>query len=188
MSNRSIHIHSVEKAGALESSFRYRFQNPRKILKKHIHTGMTVIDLGCGTGFFTLEIGNLVGNKGKVFACDVQNGMIEILKHKLTNSELNQHIIVLNNQEDSLGLKEKVDFVFAFYSFHEMRSIDSIIYEISKILKPETKILISEQKLHVSKNAFDSIIQKMENNGYEICERPFIFLSRTVIMMPKQYA
>jgi ubiquinone/menaquinone biosynthesis C-methylase UbiE len=180
------HLHPLEKASALESRLRLLLQNPRKILKKHIRIGMTVLDLGCGTGFFTLEIANLVGNKGEVFACDVQNGMLEILKYKLKNSKLQQQIKIFNNQENSLGLEEKVDFIFAFYSFHEMKYIDSIICELTKIVKPETKIFISEQKFHVSKIAFGTIIQRMEKNGYEICERPLIFLSRTVIMKPKQ--
>ncbi len=180
------HLHPLEKASALESRFRLLLQNPRKILKKHIRTGMTVLDLGCGTGFFTLEIANLVGNKGKVFACDVQNGMLEILQCKLKNSKLQQQLKIFNNQENSLGLNEKVDFVFAFYSFHEMKYIDNIICELTKIVKPETRLFISEQKFHVSKISFDTIIQKMETNGYEICERPLIFLSRTVIMKPKQ--
>jgi len=83
-------------------------------------------------------------------------------------------------------LNEKVDFVFAFYSFHEMKYIDNIIIELTKIVKQETRILISEQKYHVSKIAFNIIIQKMEGNGFEICERPSIFLSRTVVMRPRK--
>jgi len=45
---------------------------------------------------------------------------------------------------------------------------------------------ILKQKLHVSKSTFNSIISKMESIGFEICERPMIFFSRTVIMSTKQ--
>lgn len=179
------HLHPLEKASALDSRLRLLLQNPKRILRKYIHSGMTVLDLGCGTGYFTLEIAKLLEKNGKVIATDVQKGMLEILKHKLENSELQKQIQIHHNQENTLNLTEKVDFIIAFYAFHEMKYIDSIISELQKILKPETKILISEQKFHVSKYTFNTIIQKMENIGFEICKRPKIFLSRTVLMKLK---
>ncbi len=180
------HLHPIEKASSLESRLRLILQNPRKILKKYVRSGMTVLDLGCGTGFFTLEIAKLLNNDGKVIASDVQKGMLELLKKKLRNNELQRLIEIHNNQENALCLTERVDFIFAFYSFHEMKYIDSIIRDLTRIVKPETMIFISEQKFHVSKNAFNKIIEKMEYSGFEICERPIIFFSRTVIMKIKQ--
>ena len=179
------HLHPVEQAGALESRLRLLLQNPGRILKGYIHPGMTVLDLGCGTGYFTLEIAKLLEKRGKVIAADVQIGMLEVLKQKLENSELQKLIKIHNNQENFLNLTENVDFILAFYVFHEMKYLDSIINELQKILNPKTKIFISEQKFHVSKYAFNSIVEKMENIGFEICKRPKIFLSRTVIMKIK---
>jgi ubiquinone/menaquinone biosynthesis C-methylase UbiE len=179
---QNTHLHPLEKARFLESRFRLLVQNPRKILKKHIRPNMTVLDLGCGTGYFTLEIARLLNKRGKVIATDVQKGMLEILKQKLINCDLQLQIQIHNNAENNLNIAEKVDFIFAFYSFHEMKYIDNIISEFAKIVKSDTKILISEQRFHVSKYMFNSIIQKMTNSGFEICDRPRIFLSRTVIM------
>jgi len=179
------HLHPVEQAGALETRLRLLLQNPGRILKGYIHPGMTVLDLGCGTGYFTLEIAKLLEKRGKVIAADVQIGMLEVLKQKLENSELQKLIKIHNNQENFLNLTENVDFILAFYVFHEMKYLDSIINELQKILNPKTKIFISEQKFHVSKYAFNSIVEKMENIGFEICKRPKIFLSRTVIMKIK---
>ncbi|OFX87152.1 MAG: hypothetical protein A2W99_07395 [Bacteroidetes bacterium GWF2_33_16] len=179
------HLHSVEKASALDSKVRLLLQNPRRILRKIIHPGMTVLDLGCGTGYFTLEIAELLEKKGKVIAADVQKGMLDVLILKLGNSELQKQIQIHNNPENTLNLTEKVDFIFAFYAFHEMKFIDNITNDLQKILKTETNILISEQKFHVSKYAFNAIIQKLENIGFEVYKRPKIFLSRTAIMKIK---
>ncbi|SCD19611.1 methyltransferase type 11 [Proteiniphilum saccharofermentans] len=176
------HLHPLENASALESRFRRLLQNPRRILKKYIRQGMTVLDLGCGPGFFTLEIAKLVGEEGKVIAVDVQEGMLEILKQKLKGSELKERIQILKNEPQSLGFSEKVDFILAFYSFHEMKHIDHIIQALKEVMKPNTEILISEQKMHVSKDVFKSIVIRMINNGFVVCRRPKIFFSRSVVM------
>ncbi len=180
------HLHHLNKASALESRLRLLLQNPGRILKRHIHPGMTVLDFGCGTGYFTIEIAKLLDQKGKVIAADVQKGMLDILQQKVEYSEFRQQIQIQKNQEHTLNLTEKVDFILAFYAFHEMKYIDEIIKDLQKIIKPETKVLISEQKFHVSKSTFNAIIQKMENVGFEIYERPRVFLSRTVVMKIKR--
>lgn len=82
---------------------------------------MTVLDLGCGTGYFTLEIAKLLDNNGKVIASDAQNGMLEFLQKKLHNNLLQRYIEIHKSKDNSLCLTEKVDFILAFYSFHEMK-------------------------------------------------------------------
>lgn len=176
------HLHPVDDASALEGTFRRLLQNPERILKKYIRQGMRVLDLGCGSGFFTLEMARLVGEEGKVIAVDVQEGMLELLKEKLENCELRQRIQLFKSETQSLGFTDKVDFILVFYSFHEMKYIDHIIQGLTEIVKPDTQILISEQKMHVSKEMFASIVNKMINKGFVVYRRPKIFFSRSVVM------
>lgn len=176
------HLHPIDRAGALESRMRRLLQNPHKIMRKHIRPGMTVLDLGCGTGYFTTAIADLLGTSGKVVAAEVQQGMLDILRQKLNSSPSHQRIQIYPCTENHLGLTDKFDFVLAFYAFHEMRYIDSIIPELKTLLNPGAKILIAEQYFHVPKAAFAALIQKMENHGFVICQRPRIFFSRAVVM------
>lgn len=182
MNNHNTHLHSVENAYALESGFRRLVHNPNRILKKYIKQGMTILDLGCGTGYFTIEMARLLNGSGKVFALDVQTGMLDLLRQKLNNDELKEKICILNNSIQSIGINEKVDFILAFYSFHEMECLDEMIQSLKEIITDETKILISEQIGHVSKRAFENIINQMKENGFVVCERPRIFFSRSVVM------
>jgi ubiquinone/menaquinone biosynthesis C-methylase UbiE len=176
------HLHPVEKAGALESPFRYRFQSPKKILAPYIRSGMIVLDLGCGPGFFTTAIAELLNNSGKVIAADVQTGMLERLRQKIHGTNFEHIIHIHRNDESHLELKTKIDFVLAFYSFHEVTNLDQLISEIKSALQPDAKVLIAEQKFHVSKRSFDDIIMKMTNHGFETIEKPKIFFSRTAVM------
>ena len=56
----------VEKADSLNSRFRRWLQNPKKILGKYIEESMTVLDFGCGPGFFSIELAKMVGSSGRI--------------------------------------------------------------------------------------------------------------------------
>jgi ubiquinone/menaquinone biosynthesis C-methylase UbiE len=70
-SNESQHVYAAEKSSHLDSWVRKILQPPGKTLMRHVRAGMTVLDLGCGTGFFTIPMGSLVGTNGQVIAVDV---------------------------------------------------------------------------------------------------------------------
>lgn len=176
------HLHPVKNAKYLDSQFRHFFQNPQKILRNHIHPGMTVLDLGCGTGYFTIELLKMVGKEGKVIAVDLQEGMLDILKQKLKNYSSIRNLEIKKCQEINIAITEKVDFILAFYTLHEMKYFDDIILELKTILKPKAKIFISEQKFHVSKKNFAAIIEKMNENGFTLYESKRVAFSRTVLM------
>jgi len=62
-------------AGSLDNSIRKLVHKPRRILEAHIKKGMTVLDLGCGPGYFTIELAKLAGEEGWVIAADLQQGI-----------------------------------------------------------------------------------------------------------------
>ena len=95
-------------------------QNPNKILKKHIKEGMTVLDIGCGSGFFSTEIAKMVGDSGKVIAVDLQEGMLKLLKTKIQGTEIEKRIRLHKCEERTIDISEKVDFALAFYMVHEV--------------------------------------------------------------------
>ena len=57
-------------AFVLDNPFRKLLQNPSKIVGEYIRQGDTVIDLGCGPGFFSIPMAGFVGENGKVIAVD----------------------------------------------------------------------------------------------------------------------
>lgn len=175
----------VEKAGGLDNSFRKLLQNPKKILKPYINEGMTVLDIGCGPGFFSIEIAKLFIDSGRVIAADIQEGMLDKVRHKIKGTELEQRITLHKCKEESIDLTEKVDFVLAFYMVHEVPNQDKLFRELKSILKPNGQIFIIEPKFHVSKKSFDSMINRVKGIGLEIKDRPKVFFSRTIVLKNK---
>jgi ubiquinone/menaquinone biosynthesis C-methylase UbiE len=184
---KNARICPVEKAGGLDNSFRKLLQNPSKILKPYISKGMTVIDLGCGPGFFTIEIAKLLNNSGKVIAVDLQEGMLEIIKDKIKGTKLEKRIELHKCDENKIGITEKVDFIFAFYMIHEVQNQNKLFEELKSILKPEGKIFIIEPKFHVSKISFQDMIRRLKNIGFEIIDSPKIFFSRSILCNYSDY-
>jgi ubiquinone/menaquinone biosynthesis C-methylase UbiE len=172
----------VELAGALDSSLRRLFQNPTKILKPYIQTGYKVLDLGCGPGFFTLDIAQLVGDFGFVYAADLQEGMLKIVKRKVGASTLSGRVKVHKCEESSINLTDHVDLIFAFYMIHELANQDQTFSEFIEILKPSGKLLIIEPNFHVTKNDFQSMINKLEKTGFKILKRSKSLFNRLVLL------
>lgn len=177
---------SVEKAGGLDNSLRRVLQNPRKILEPHIKKEMIVLDLGCGPGFFSVEIAKILTDFGKVIAADLQNGMLDRLSEKIKGTELEKRITLHKCQNDCIGVTENFDFVLAFYMIHEVPDQEKMFRELKSILKPEGKIYIIEPKFHVRKKEFEDMMKKLMKLGFEIIERPKVFFSRTVLLQLNQ--
>ncbi len=175
----------VEKAGGLDNSIRRFLQNPQKIVKSYIREGMTVLDMGCGPGFFTIEIAKLLNGTGKVIAADLQAGMLEKVRQKITGTELEQRITLHKCQSETIGITEKVDFVLAFYVVHEVPDQDKLFQELKSILKPSGKIFIVEPYFHVTGKAFKTMLERAKNIGFEIADPPKSYLNRAVVLMQK---
>jgi len=176
----------VEKAGGLDNSVRKLLQNPQRILKPYIHEGMTVLDLGCGPGVFSIEIAKLLGDSGNVIAADLQEGMLDKVLLKIKGTKLEQRIKLHKCREESIDLTTKVDFVLAFYMVHEVPDHDNLFSELKSILKPNGQLFIIEPKFHVSKKSFESMVDKAKGFGLEAKYSPPVFFSRTVVLKNKE--
>jgi ubiquinone/menaquinone biosynthesis C-methylase UbiE len=178
---RNNRVYPVEKAGSLEIGLRKLVQNPRKILKSLIRPGMTVLDLGCGPGFFTIEIAKMLNGTGKVIAADLQEGMLEKIKGKISGTLLENKIELHKCEADRIGLKCKVDLILAFYVVHEIKDHNKLFEEMTAILKPEGKIYIVEPAFHVSGKDFNEMVGKILEAGLEVTRAPGILFSRSII-------
>ena len=173
----------VERAGALDFTFRKLLQNPKKILQPYINEGMTALDLGCGPGFFTQEMARLVGKTGRVIAADLQEGMLAKVKAKVQGSEWATRITLHQCQADRIALSASCDFILVFYMLHEVPDQAAFFQELKTLLAPAGKVLIAEPKWHVSQNDFLQSIALAERSGLVVGAEPKIRFSRSLLLM-----
>ena len=172
----------VERAGSLDNRLRRLLQNPRKILQPFIAQGMTVLDLGCGPGFFTLDMAVMVGEAGKVIACDLQEGMLQKLRSKIHGTELEKRIALHRCETDKIGVTEPVDFILAFYLVHEIPDKTGLFEELESILKPGGTLLLVEPPFHVSGKAFEQTLDKARQTGLIKESKPRVLFSKAALL------
>lgn len=182
MSQRNNRVCPVERAGSLDSRIRRWIQDPRKILGPYIEEGMTVLDMGCGPGFFSIDLARMVGESGQVIASDLQEGMLRKLRKKIQGTVLEKRIILHKCEKDGIGVSKDVDFVLAFYMVHEVPDQKTLFNEIISMLKPNGQVFIVEPPFHVSKAAFEETVRIAQNVGFTPVERPKVLFSKAVIL------
>jgi ubiquinone/menaquinone biosynthesis C-methylase UbiE len=175
----------AELAGTLDNALRRFVHKPERILKPYIREGMTVLDLGCGPGYFTAEIARMAGDEGRVIAADLQQRMLEKMLSKIRGTDLEKRVEPHICQSDRIGFTGKVDFVLAFWMVHEVSDQHRMFEELKSILKPGGRIWIIEPKLHVTRKAFERMVKRIEAAELEVNERPVVSLSRSVLISIK---
>lgn len=158
----------------LASPVRRLWQNPKKILRPYVSSGMTVLEPGCGMGFFTLDLARLVGDEGKVVAVDIQPRMLEGLKRRAKRAHLGDRIetrLADAGRLPAQDLADQVDFALAFWVVHELPDIGRFFAELRQVLKTGGKALLTEPKGHVSSSSFAEEIEFASRAGLRVGHR-----------------
>jgi len=178
-------VFSSERSESLETPLRKLFQNPKRILGRYITSGMTVLDFGCGPGFFTIEMARITGPAGKVIAADLQQEMLEKVKNKIKKNDLGNIVEVWKCPERSTGLSGKFDFILIFHVLHELPDQSGFLKEVQTLLNQDGRILLVEPQFHVSGKEFEELEAKLRRMRFEITAKPGIFLSRSLLLKMK---
>ncbi|OGU54922.1 MAG: hypothetical protein A2V66_02145 [Ignavibacteria bacterium RBG_13_36_8] len=165
-----------------DNRIRNLFHNPDKILKPFVKDGMTVLDIGCGMGFFSIGMARFIGDKGKVYAVDIQKKMIDITKRRSQTAGVADRIIPILTSGESIGVSEPIDFALSFWMVHEVPDQLKFLKDIYRILKPSGTYLIAEPKLHVNEKKFDKTVNVCREIGFQILDYPKVTFSRGVLL------
>lgn len=173
-------------AYTFDNPVRRMIHNPEKILGEFIGTGQTVIDFGCGMGYFSIAMARLVGEGGRVISVDIQEKMLETVRRRAERQHLQSRIQLHQSEPDKIGVNEQVDFALAFWMVHEVPNIEAFFKEILTILKPEARFLLVEPKIHVTAPDFWKTVELACAAGLKPRSEPHIRLSRAVLFAKGQ--
>jgi ubiquinone/menaquinone biosynthesis C-methylase UbiE len=146
---------------------------------------MTVMDIGCGMGYFTLGLAELVGDTGKVIAVDLQQEMLDVMVKRAGKKGLPHRIVPHRAEPDSINNTTEVDFILAFWMIHEVPDPAQFFREVAAILKPSAKLLYAEPAFHVSEIRYREILDLAADAGLMISHSLAIRFSRAAVLANK---
>lgn len=144
----------------------------------NVKPGDVVCDLGCGNGFYTLKISQLVGEKGRVLAVDIQREMLGLLKDRAAEEKVSNIEPVLGTLVDPKIPAGTVDLVLLVDVYHEFSHPEQMLAAIRKSLKPAGRVALVEfraedpnvpiKPLHKMSKA--QIMKEFPPNGFKLVE------------------
>jgi cyclopropane fatty-acyl-phospholipid synthase-like methyltransferase len=145
----------------------------------NIKPGQTVCDMGCGNGFYTLEMAKLVGPEGKVLAVDIQQEMLRMLQERAKEANIANVEPILGTPIDPNLPEAKVDLILCVDVYHEFSHPARMLAAMKKSLAPGGRLVLVEfrkedrkvpiKPLH--KMSKQQILKELTPNGFKLVEQ-----------------
>lgn len=165
----------------IDNPLRRLLHNPEKILGPYLKPGMTMVDVGCGMGIFSIAAARMVGDQGLVIAVDLQQQMLDVLKKRAAKAGVADRIQLHRCESTRLGVAGPADFVLAFAMVHEVPDRKRLMEEIHALLRPGARFLMAEPRIHVSAGFFQESVALAERAGLYPEAEPSIRRCRAVL-------
>lgn len=136
------HLFDPKNIATLERKDRKLWQNPDEILGKgDLKPDYIAADVGCGSGFFTVPLAQIVK---KVFAIDAQQEMLDYLEIKIEKLQINNIELLLARKNELPLANDTIDLLISINTLHEFKKKDYMINEMRRVLKPDGQALICD--------------------------------------------
>lgn len=109
-----------------------------------VRAGQVVCDMGCGNGFYTLELARRVGPRGLVYAVDVQPEMLHMLAERLAREGVRNVRPVLGTPIDPRLPSAALDLVLCVDVYHEFSHPEAMLARIHESLAPDGLLVLAE--------------------------------------------
>jgi ubiquinone/menaquinone biosynthesis C-methylase UbiE len=150
-------------------------EDPHRLLAPLVRDGMTVIEPGCGMGFFTLELARLAGPRGRIVALDLQPRMLAGLRRRAAKAGLAERIDARLASPERLGLDDlgdTADLAVVIHVVHEVPDQRAFLAELWRTLKPGGRLFVVEPPGHVTIAEFMGTLSAAREAGFRRVDIP----------------
>jgi ubiquinone/menaquinone biosynthesis C-methylase UbiE len=138
---------SYQGADWLERADRETTEQPEHVLDVlGVKEGMTVADVGAGSGYFTVRIARRIGSRGRVLATDLQPEMLDLLRAKVAKASLVNVVPVLATEGDAKLPRNELDLVLMVDVYHELPKPSATLAQVRAALRPEGRLALVEYR------------------------------------------
>jgi len=152
-----------------------------------IAKGATVADIGAGVGYFTWRLAARVGPQGKVYAVDIQQGMLDQLRRNMAERKLANYEAVLGAVDDPRLPAGRIDLALLVDVYHEFSQPQKMVRKIRASLTPDGRMVLLEYRkedpqvpiLPAHKMSVAEVKAEIEPEGFR--------LEKTLENLPRQH-
>ena len=170
-------VMGVGGAGWLERAEREEEEAPSKALDAlDLKPGMVVADIGAGSGYYASRMAKRVGPSGRVYATDIQQGMIDLLERRIKAEGLTNVTTVLGGMDDPKLPPALIDLAIMVDVYHELQQPQIFLQRLKAAFKPGGRLVLVEFRkedpkvpiLEVHKMSVAEVKQELEAEGYAL--------------------
>lgn len=138
--------------------------------------GQVVADIGAGSGYYTVRLAKAVGPAGRVYATDIQPGMLELLRGNVTRAGLANVTPVLGAPDDPKLPAASIDMALMVDVYHELAAPQAFLRRLRPALKRDGRLVLLEFRkedrrvpiLDVHKMSVAEVRQELEAEGFRL--------------------
>jgi ubiquinone/menaquinone biosynthesis C-methylase UbiE len=166
---------------------RETWQSPERIMDvAGVTAGMRVGEAGAGEGYLTFHLARRVGDRGVVYANEISEADLEIIRERARREGVANIVTVLGKVEDPQFPEKDLDMVIMVYVLHHLDEPVEFLRNLESYLKPGAPVVIVEKNTDTDRSyapqfmSRSQIVDTIEEAGYEL-ERTDTSLTRDTI-------
>lgn len=160
---------------AAQTDIRDRDHEPDKVMDiAGVVPGLVIGEVGAGEGYFTFKLAARVGDRGKVYANDIDSGALRTLLNRARRDGVANIETIVGEVEDPLLPEGALDMVFMVNVLHDLEKPVELLRNLVPSLKPGGRVVILDRE--PAKMAFNSrhflpaetVLAKVKEAGFEL--------------------
>ncbi|HVF15493.1 MAG TPA: class I SAM-dependent methyltransferase [Steroidobacteraceae bacterium] len=172
----------------LERAEREREERPQLVLDAlQIQPGQTVVDLGCGSGYYAFRMSKLVGPNGKVFAVDIEERMLQFVRQRAQREAITNITPIRSTASDPNLPPESVDLLLMVDVYHELEFPFEVMRKVREALKPGGRVALVEYRAEDPKVMIKEVHKMTQKQIIKEMKAVGLRHSKTITTLPLQH-
>jgi predicted methyltransferase len=174
-------VMSFEGASWLEREGRDRAEKPEVVIAAmELRQGMTIAEIGAGTGYFSRRLAKAVGPAGKVYAVDIQPEMLDLLRKYAAREGTTNIIPILGTETDPKLPPRGIDRILLVDVYHEFQKPEAMLARIRDSVAPGGTVTLVEYRLegdtasHINvkhRMSVEQVLSEWNAAGFELANQ-----------------